>query len=264
MTNKPNKPDKPERKEVKEMNEKIKILKMVEEGKITADEAAQLLGALGEGKKGGESSKVVDSIMNGVSAIVKVIPETIGGAFSFTIGEEKEIKVKKGDKLLLKSVGSSINLSHHDKDEFTIKPNSGLVKTKKLNSTITSKVVGGSADILYPSNLSIAIKDVGGTIDGTCSGKFSMKQMGGTAKLTFEEIIDVSIDSKGGTITLFLDDCDVSFDISAPDGSINFEVPAEFETEKEEKVKGKIKKGKGRLVVRAVSGEVSVLPIKRK
>lgn len=246
------------------MNEKMKILKMLEEGKITAEEAAKLLQALGKGKKKDISSKFVESIMDGVSSIVGVIPETIGGVFSVTMGEEKEIEVKKGDEFLIKSVGSSINLSLHDKDTLMIKPSSGLIKTKKEDSTIISKVVGGTAEILCPSGLSVSIKDAGGSIDSIGIGMLSMKQVGGTAELTFDDIEDVSIDSKGGTLTLLLGDCDVSFEISAPHGNINFDVPAEFSEKKGNIVKGTIKKGKGRLIAKAFSGNVSVLPLKRK
>ena len=43
------------------MNEKIKILKMLEQGKINAEEAAKLLAALGQGKK-----KDISSVPAGV------------------------------------------------------------------------------------------------------------------------------------------------------------------------------------------------------
>jgi DUF4097 and DUF4098 domain-containing protein YvlB len=246
------------------MNEKMKILKMLEDGKITADEAGKLLEALGKEKKDGTTSKVVNSIMDGVSSIVGAIPEAIGGVFSFTEGEEEEIKISKGDELLLKSVGSSIKLSLQDKNEYTIKPKAGIIKTKKENSSITSKIVGGTAEILYPSDLSVRIKDVGGNIDGFGTGIFSIKQMGGSAQLRFDNIKDVNINAKGGTLTLLLGDCDVAFDISAPNGNVQFDIPAEFSEKKEHIVKGTMKKGKGRLVVKAPFCNVSVLPINKK
>ncbi|MCK4233378.1 hypothetical protein KAX75_03060 [candidate division WOR-3 bacterium] len=246
------------------MNERMKILKMLEEGKITADEAAKLLEAVGKEKKKDIGSKVVNGIMDGVSSIVGAIPGTIGSVFCCTMGEEKEIKVEKGDAFILKSVGSSIKLSHNDKDEFILKPSSGLIKSKKENSTITSKIVGGSVKILYPSSLSVSIKDAGGTIEGVGSAVLSLKQVGGSTQLTFDEIEDVNIDSKGGSVTLYVGDCDVAFDISAPNGEVEFDVPAKFTVEKEDEVKGTIKKGKGKLFIYASYGNVSVLPLKEK
>jgi len=246
------------------MNERLKILKLLEQGKITAEEAAKLLQALGNGKKKEVSSRFVESIMDGVSSIVGVIPETIGGVFSFANEGEKEIEIEKSDEFFLKSVGSSIKLSPHSSDKCNIRSGSGIMKTKKEDSKILVKVVGGSADVLYPFGLPLSIKDVGGSIDGIGTAKFSLKQMGGSTQLSFDKIEDVQIDSKGGALKILLGDCDVNFDISAPGGNINFELPADFEIKKEGKVKGKIKKGTGKLVVMAQACDVSVLPIKRK
>jgi|GEM_PF-5060312 len=237
------------------MNEKMKILKLLEEGKINAEEAAKLLAAIGEGKKKDVSSDFVKNIMDGVSSIVG---ETIGGVFSFTNGGEKEIKIEKGDELFLKSVGSSIEFSPYDGNNISIKSGSGIIKANKEDSKITAKVVGGSAEILYPSVISVSVKDVGGSIEGVCPEEFVLKQMGGSAKLTFDAIKDVCINSKGGSIKLFLGDCDIVFDITAPHGNIDFDIPAKFETKEEQRIKGELGKGKGKLEIRAVGGDVSI------
>jgi DUF4097 and DUF4098 domain-containing protein YvlB len=241
------------------MNEKMKILKMLEEGKITADDAAKLLEALGENKRREKSTKVADSIIEGVSSVVGAIPEVIGGAFSTTFGEEKGFEVGEGDEFQLKSVGSSVNLSNIEKKELVVKPAGGLVKTKKENSTISSKIVGGSADIQFPSTIGISIKDAGGTIEGVGNPVLSMKQVGGSAQLSFDHIEDVDILSKGGSVTLFLGECDFSFDIEALKGNITFDIPADFTEKEDDKVKGTIKKGKGKLYIRSSFGDVSVL-----
>jgi hypothetical protein len=195
--------------------------------------------------------------MNGVSGIV-------GGAFSVALGEEKEMKTEKGDELVIKSVGSSVRISLHEKDDFVIKPAGGLVKTKKEQKTISSKVVGGAVELLCPAFLTTTIKDAGGSVEGEGTATLALKQFGGAADLSFEKIDDVSIDSKGGSVTVYLGDCDVSFDITASDGNIDFGIKADFEVQEDEKVKGKIKKGKGSLNIRASSGNVRVLPIKEK
>lgn len=240
------------------MNERMKILTMVEEGKITAQEAAKLLEAVGQPKEKGEfSTRIVEKVMDGVSGIV-------GGAFSMALGEEKEMKVEKGDELVVKSVGSSIRLSLNETENFIIKPSGGLIKTKKEDGTISAKIVGGAAELLCPSVLSMTIKDAGGSVEGEGAGTLTMKQLGGAAELAFNEILDVSIESKGGSVTLYLGDCDTSFEIEALDGKIEFDVPADFEIQEDEHVRGKIRKGKGSLTVRASSGNVRVLPKKGK
>ncbi len=242
------------------MNEKMRILKLLEEGKITAEEAESLLRALGEGKKKDVSSDFVRNIMDGVSTIVG---ETIGGVFSFTNGGEKEIKMEKGDELFLKSVGSSINFSTHNSNEFSMKSGSGVIKTGKEDGKVVIKVVGGSAELICPLSIPVSVKDVGGNLEGSCPKEFSLKQAGGSAKLFFNDISNVEIDSKGSTIKLFLGDCDIAFDITAPHGNIDFNIPAEFEIKEEERAKGKLKKGKGKLVIRAAYGDVSILSKKK-
>lgn len=245
------------------MTDKERILKMLEDGKITAEEAAKLLDALSQKKKVNGSTKLADSIMDSVSSIVTSIPEAMSGVLSVSMGEQKEINVKKGDELVLKSVGSSVVLDINGKDEFSINPSSGLIKTKKENSTITSKIVGGSAKILYPSYLNLSIKDAGGTVKGKATDTMSLKQVGGSSTLTFEKIKNVDIDSKGGSVKIYLGDCDFTFDIVASHGKINFDIPADFTDKKKDKVKGKVKKGKGKLNIRVYSGSVSVLPIEK-
>ncbi len=246
------------------MGERMKILKMLEEGKISSDEAAKLLEAVGKGKGDDLSSRIVESVVHGISSIVGAIPGTLNNAFSITVSEKKEMKVKKGDCFSLKSVGSAVTFDIVDGDTIIIKPSSGLVRTKKENATIDSKIVGGTMDVIYPESLAVCIKDAGGTIEGKGSATLSMKQVGGSARLSFDKIDDVSIDSKGGSLTLYLGDCDVSFDISAPHGEITFDVSAEFSEKSKDCVKGTIKNGKGTLLIRSFSGDVSVLPLKRK
>jgi DUF4097 and DUF4098 domain-containing protein YvlB len=236
----------------------MKILTMVEEGKITAQEAAKLLEAIGRPKEKGEfSSRIVEKVMDGVSGIV-------GGAFSMALGEEKEMGVEKGDELVIKSVGSSVQISLHERDDFVIKPSGGLVKTKKEDKIISTKIVGGAAQLLCPQTLAMTIKDAGGSVEGDGSAKLSLKQLGGACDLSFKQIDDVSIDSKGGSVTVYLGDCDVAFNVTASDGNIDFDVPADFEIQKGALVKGRIKNGKGSLNIRASSGNVRVLPIEAK
>jgi DUF4097 and DUF4098 domain-containing protein YvlB len=236
----------------------MKILTMVEEGKVTAQEAAKLLEAVGQKKNTGEfSTRIVEKVVDGVSGIV-------GGAFSMALGEEKELKAEEGDELVIKSVGSSVRIDLHGSENFVMKPTGGLVKTKKEDGTISAKIVGGAAELLCPKTLSMTIKDAGGSVEGEGSATLAMKQLGGSCELSFEQISDVSIDSKGGSATVYLGDCDTSFDITASDGTIDFEVPADFEIQEDEHVKGKIKKGKGSLCIRLTSGNVRILPIEGK
>lgn len=245
------------------MTEKKRILKMLEEGKITAEEAIKLLDAITDKNKPDSSRKFVDSIMDSVSSIVTSIPEVVTGALLVSVGEQKDIKVEKGDELVLKSVGSSVKVDANGKDEFSISPSSGLVKTKKENSTITSKIVGGSAKILCPPYLNVSIKDAGGTVEGKMTGWLNLKQVGGSAKLTFEKIDNVDIDSKGGAVKIYVENCDFSFDILASNGKVNFDIPADFTEKKKDRVKGKVKEGKGKLKIRVHSGSVSVSPIEK-
>ncbi len=244
------------------MNEKTKILEMLEQGKINAEEAAKLLAAVAEGKKKDVSSKIVESVMDGVSSVVEAIPDSVSSAFSFSSGGEKGVKAEKGDDVLIKCVGSSITLSKHGDNELKVNSESGIIRTKRDDSSVISKLVGAQADISYPSGFPVFVKDVGGSVKGVCPQEFSLKQVGGSAKLSLDVIKDVQIVAKGGSITLLLGECDFSFDISAPDGTIDFDIPAKFEIKKEERVKGKVKKGKGKLVVKVTSGDVSVIPKK--
>lgn len=240
------------------MKERMKILNMVEEGKITAQEAAKLLEAIGQSTEKAEfSSRIVDRVMNGVSSVV-------GGAFSMALGEEKEMKIAEGDKLVIKSVGSAIQIALHEKDDLVVKPAGGLVKTKREDDTISTKVVGGSAALICPRTLSMKIKDAGGSVEGAGTATLTLKQLGGACDLAFQKIEDVSIDAKGGSVTVYLGDCDAAFDVEASDGTIDFDVPADFEIKEQERVKGTMKKGKGLLTIRASSGSVKVLSIEAK
>jgi len=63
------------------MDERMKILQMLEDGKITADEAAKLLEAVSRHRPRrhtvGVDSEVVGDVMDGVSGVMESIPGII-------------------------------------------------------------------------------------------------------------------------------------------------------------------------------------------
>ena len=211
------------------MDERMRILKLLEEGKITPEEAAKLLEALKEEKMKEEepSGNVFKMVGNVVSETLGMIPHIIESAFQtagmgFKAGVvESEFDASEIDKLILKFAGGDVNIKGVESNTIKIKGR-GIAKTTKSERTLISKCAGGDIELEVPYKIRLDLSFVGGDIEGTdLGGNIKIRSSGGDVKLSLNEIGDVDIELKGGDAVVKVPDHSFTFEIKADYGEIN-------------------------------------------
>ncbi len=151
----------------------MKVLKMVEEGKISADDAQKLIAEInlastetrdstcGSGKEKSISDMiggVIGTALQTAETAIRNATDSVNGMFG---SHEEEIPVK-GRNIVIVSAGSNLDIKAEDIDNMKVSI-SGL-KPKIMNSDdeVKVKVTAASGEIVIPKNSTVKLK-----LDGT-------------------------------------------------------------------------------------------------
>jgi DUF4097 and DUF4098 domain-containing protein YvlB len=247
------------------MEERMKILKMLEDGKITADEAAHLIEALGRssGRPSpfGVESDIVGGMMDGVSNVIDSIPDMVRHTMPFVPARGKRtLTVKKKPVVRVSLVGGDLNLSASEDDNIRANLSAGIVRTSDMRDELWVKCVGGDANVQLPEIETLEISVVGGDIEGeTNAPNLRIKSLDGDIELTLKAFKEAMFKTKSGDIAIELPETvDAQVDAYTMSGEIEFERDMEVEEETDNHMTGKIGEGTGKLVLRSLSGDISV------
>lgn len=133
-------------------NERLKILKMLEEGKLTADEAARLLEAIkeGEAKRSDDFTDVkwhkfgkdwVNFGMNLSKSISEKIKDDVLRYVGVAVAEkgveefEKEIEIEKGSRVIVSGVSGDVHIESNSENLLKVTAN-GYIKLERKNSDV--------------------------------------------------------------------------------------------------------------------------------
>lgn len=247
------------------MDEKMKILQMLEDGKITAEEAARLLEAVSRHKPErhtvGVDSDVIGDVMGGVSGVMESIPGIIAHCVRLeTRGGKKTLRVKKKPTVKLSLVGGDLTISPSDDD--TIKGNlsSGIVTAKDIRDELLIKCLGGDADVQMPRVETLSVSLVGGDVEGDVdAASLTVKTLDGDIKLHLKNLQSAVMKSKSGDISITIPkDADAAVDAYTMSGDLQFEPKIAIEEQTDNHIKGKMGKGKGSLTIVNLSGDITV------
>ncbi len=107
------------------MEEVRRILKMLEEGKITAEEAEKLISAIEEkGKKDKGVSSLGKIIGDSVSSALSIIPGVLGNVLSFSgeeLLEEITLSINREEPLEVNISGGDLDIKTEERDEIILK-----------------------------------------------------------------------------------------------------------------------------------------------
>lgn len=150
------------------MEERERILKLLEEGKINADEAAKLLNALGETYRwaprhvpGPDFGK---RIARKVELSLKGLPEMIERNIWFaTKGAEQELEFDPKENLILKSVSGDVNINGDDEKKIRINLCCGH-KVNETENELAIKVMSGDLDVKVPKSQKVVMKAAAGDV----------------------------------------------------------------------------------------------------
>ncbi len=256
------------------MNERLRILNLLEQGKINSDEAARLLEALAQSDKGSKRKKFeLWHSLEGLPEIIATAIET-----STKHGDSSQtIQFPKKSDIEFKGISGDINIIGESRDTTEIQKD-GFVRTKEKDNGLKIKALSGDIKILSDHNTNLAIKGISGDITITdivgkidiesVSGDISGKGLSGSLLVNivsgdidfeYQKLDEVNIVSRSGDITLRLPEkIETKINIETEEGDID----CEFELKDEEKdahfLKGIINKPKAMININNKSGDVAI------
>ena len=231
------------------LNERIRILKMLEGGAISAEEAARLLEALSYGDK---RKKYKAKIWNSLEGIPEIIATAIDTSAKFAESTET-LTVPKKQRLEFKGISGDLSISgDHTRDDIIIEKD-GFTKIKEERDMIRLKALSGDISITTPCTIDLSLKGISGdltlhdikgaieieTVSGDISGtalagSIQGNIVSGDVDLAYTELSNMDIRSRSGNITIWLEDtAEAILDIHNNKGKIE----CEFDLEDEKRTK---------------------------
>ncbi len=267
------------------MDERMRILKLLEEGKITADEAARLLEALkGEPHYKGPSFWA--------SGLAKTITDAVTSSLRASFGEVgSELRQTfKGKKMVgISSVSGDVDIKGWDENKIEVSSTGGwLRKIRDEDDTLSIKELSGDLSLRVPTRIDLDLSLVSGDarIEG-CEGKIYLKTVSGDIELSrvrgqftlksvsgdvqgegiegkleveahsgeigidFDKVEDIRVKVKTGHVELTIpQDSSLRLELETEKGYIDCDLPLKDIKRGEGYLKGILGKGEGELRVK--------------
>ncbi len=239
------------------MNEKMKILKMLEEGKITSEEAIKLLEAIGEREEtfsfanlGGVISRIVGKELKRIPEIIEksinagITSGMSGMKYAWKTAEDFEAKdytFQNIEKIKIENFTGSTEIMGEERDDIHLSAG-GEVKEKDGILEIFNFV--DSIDCRTPFNMDLNIKDMAGsTYINNISGNMEIANYAG----------DVEIQNSKGRVKIRAMAGDIT--IEDMEGEVSLEAFAgDVELKGVKRLKGEIESFAGDVVIEIPEG----------
>lgn len=192
--------------------ERGRILKMLEDGKIKAEEAARLIEALSKDESRKELlfhiPKFGRGLHRGFDVMPDVVSRTVKRAVETGIDErmgEIEKKFPAKSEVAIDAVSSDIEATGWEKDEIIVE-SSGFGKTNEDENRLEIKTISGDVNINVPINTRLVLTSVSGDIEvEKIKSEFEIRTVSGDVELDEIEgvasINTISGDVEGKNLT---------------------------------------------------------------
>jgi DUF4097 and DUF4098 domain-containing protein YvlB len=262
------------------LNERLRILKLLEEGAISAEDAARLLEALSAGHS---RRKHHARIWTSLEGIPDIIATAIDSSMKF---EETNTPLVFGKKQNLEFKGISGDLSikgEQDCDGIII-DRDGYVKAKEEDKVLRVKALSGDMTITTPRTIDLSLKGISGDITlDNLEGNTSLESVSGDIKgtrlagklkadivsadvdLEYTTLKDMHIRSRSGNIVIWLDDSiEAALEIHNEKGTITCEFELIDKNQTQQTLTGTIKNARAHVQIQNKSGEISIRKLSNK
>lgn len=256
------------------MNERLQILKLLEEGKITAEEAERLLEAVGRSSAHEKGTR--HKIWSSLEGLPKVISAALGNSFSES-AEEEFHKYPSKKKIRFKGISGNLEIEGTDDNKIDIRKD-GFAKIKELEDAIAIKALSGNVKIGVPktTDLSIAgisgdieisniagkleIESVSGDVTGkNLSGSLSGEIVSGDIDLDYSKVDKIQIKSKSGNVTLRLNEkIEADIEIETAGGTVTCDFELQHKQHEDNILKGTINKPGASIEIKNKHGDVEI------
>lgn len=253
------------------MNDRMRILELLEKGKITAQEAEKLLDAINE---------PIKHKKRGFWNIVELVPEMVGSIFDISLGntntdERLEVPFKK--KIEISGVSGDVKVTGAEAVNILVEKE-GLAKVFDEGDILKIKTLSGDIKIHTPTEIDLAFRSISGdlileNITGkieisSVSGDIAGKRLSGTfiaevvssdIELDYETIERINIKSRSGDIELNINSAaEVQIDASSEIGSVKCNLPLQNVIQKSNYIKGILNAPKGKIEIKNSNGDVVI------
>ncbi|UCC12417.1 MAG: DUF4097 family beta strand repeat protein [candidate division WOR-3 bacterium] len=254
----------------------MRILKMLEDGKINADEAARLLEAV-KSSSPPYGSRRRHRIINGLEHIPEIIAAKINGSFKHACVKTTKTFPSK-EKIVFKGISGDLKVLGKAEDTITVEQD-GFVKTSEEANALVLKGLGGDVKISTPHKTDVTVKGVSGNIavediDGSLlvksvsgdihtqnlKGDFQGAFVSGEVRLDYENLKNIEISAKAANITLSMSKkTEASILIETLDGDIKCDFALKDEEKTDHTLKGTLNKATSTISIRNEHGDVHLV-----
>lgn len=256
------------------LNERLRILTLLEEGKINAEEAERLLEAVS--RDASSEKKGRHKVWASLEGLPRAISVALGDSFSETAeAASNEYSAKK--VIVYKGISGDLEIAGTDRKNITIERD-GYARIKEHDDSIAIKALSGNVKIAVPKKTDLVIASVSGDIrlaaicgsiemesvsgDATgkdLSGSFKGEVVSGDVDLDYETVENFKIKSKSGDVLLRLDEkTEAEIEIETEEGTAACEFTLIDRKEEEDRLSGIINKPGAKIKIACAYGDVEV------
>jgi len=152
--------------------EKDRILKLLEEGKITADQAARLIEALGASRpESGFRAHGFRHRPHRFDRIPDIVAEAVSSALSFGApGRAGRVQFPSGRGLLVKTVSGDIKITGSDQQGVMVESSDSLTRSRQEGDNVVVRGVSGAVVVTVPAAVRLELATVSGDITVAAAG----------------------------------------------------------------------------------------------
>ncbi|MBN2543899.1 hypothetical protein JXI42_13660 [bacterium] len=236
-----------------------KVLEMLSEGKINAEEAERLINALKGPERKDYAKGFTDNISKGVASILESVPNFVEPFVDpINVGTMETIDMENKQGLEVKLIGGSLQFSQSDTGKLDAMSNTGIVRINEEGDLVSIKVVGTSMNLEVPKIKTLQTKIMGGNIEGSCPAEeIELVCKGGDIDLALPFCREIKFNGYGGNLSLRIPQ-DGDFDIQVKKWMGNFttDLPLEVLEDTDNYYKAKLNKGGNLIEIECKAGNV--------
>ena len=196
-------------------NERDRILKLLEDGKITADQATRLIEALGTERVEGDFCMPphppfgprhfrVRSGGRGLDRIPDVVASAVASAMKngFEPGEERSTDFPDKRHLLVKSVSGDLDVTRGEEGRIGLSYSGGMVKVRSSGEQVVVRTMAGDVSATVPADGRLELEVVSGDVSISEAGsRIEVKTVSGDVDIT-KTAGDAQVKTVSGDVSL--------------------------------------------------------------
>ena len=247
------------------MDPRLRILRMLEEGKITVDEAARLLEALSRGEPSRYGSRrfrrdMIDSISQFIENTISLIGDELREHLSmYRVRGESEIDAPIKSKVKVKAIAGDVTIKEGMQPDRVKVYGYSIYKSVKDDELVIESPED-DIEVELPHVHELYISAIHGNIEGVVSTEYiEVKILSGDIELKLKHLVDGELETTSGDIIVYVPkDANLIIDAETKSGDLTYDVAGECIEKEPGCLKFKLNRGEHTLKLRTASGDIEI------